>query len=54
MLNTKQKIKIVLAIAWTLYIIFGPTGLNVASKGYLIGLMWLIAGAAMWFRRDRG
>lgn len=55
--NRKQKIKLLLGVLLTLYILFvlpaAGLALTAGSKAALIGGAWLVTAAAFWYRRDR-
>lgn len=56
-MNRKQKKKLIAGLVLTLYVLFVlpwmGLELMVGSRVALIFGVWLMAGAAFWYRRDR-
>ncbi len=56
-INRRQKIKLAAGLLLTLYVLFVMPRmgmeLTTGSKAALIAGVWLAAGAAFWYRRDR-
>lgn len=52
-LNGRQMVKIAIAVVFTLYVLYGAPGVNLANKAIIVAIMWLATAAAVWLRRDR-
>lgn len=56
-MNSRQKKKLIGGVLLTLYVLFvlPRMGWHLSAAGnvMLIACVWLVAGAAFWYRRDR-
>jgi hypothetical protein len=52
-LNARQIVKLIIAVVWTVFVLYFTPGVTPTYKAAAIGLMWLIALSGMWLRRDR-